>query len=285
MATNNVYQIITDRIIDKLNQGVSPWVKPWSNDNRLAMNFISKKPYKGINFILTNFSQFSSPYWLSYKQASSLGGQVKAGSKSTPIVYYQKLNKQDASGKDQTYMLCKYFSCFNLDQIEGIEVEKSTIQPNPFKAIESAELIVKNWTNKPKIEFNDQSAYYKTSSDIINMPRKESFKIPEAYYSTLFHELGHSTGSVNRLNREGVTQPIKFKSHSYSKEELIAEMTSSFLCANAGIDCQIDQSASYIQSWLKVLQGDSKLVLQAASAAQKASDLILGTNIASDEVE
>ena len=238
MSTNNVYQIITDKIIEKLNQGVSPWVKPWSSHNRLAMNFISKKPYKGINFILTNFSQFSSPYWLTYKQASQLNGQVKAGSKATPIVYYQKLDKKDASGKDQTYMLCKYFSCFNLDQIDGIQVD-SPIELTKFNPIDQAESIVKKWTNRPTIQFNDQSAYYKPSSDIINMPKPESFKIPEAYYSTLFHELGHSTGSVNRLNREGIVNPIKFKSHNYSKEELIAEMTSSFLCANAGIDCQI----------------------------------------------
>lgn len=276
MSTINVYEIITNRMIESLNASRIPWVKPWSTDNRLSMNFITKKPYRGINAILTNYSGFTSPYWLTYKQASSLGGQVKSGSKSTPIVYYAKIDKHQGTINESSFMLARYFNAFNLDQIDGIIVPPVNIPLIAFNPIEEAERIVKGYSLTDSITFNEQRAYYRPSTDVINMPKRESFINEPSWYSTLFHEMGHSTGHVTRLNREGVTSPIKFGSHLYSKEELIAEMTASFLCASSGINSQFEQSVAYIQGWIQALKGDSKLVMQAASQAQKASDLILG---------
>jgi antirestriction protein ArdC len=281
MATNTVYDIVTSKIIEKLESGVNPWVKPWglSNQSSLAMNYISKKPYRGINFVLTNFSGYSSPYWLTYKQANSLNGQVRKGQKSTPIVYFAKVESKSVDKPD--YMMIRYFNVFNLEQIDGIDAP-SQVKPLEFNSIESAEKVINGYSSKPPIKFVDQSAYYAPSMDLINMPKKESFNSVDAYYSTLFHELAHSTGSVNRLNRDGVTNIVKFGSHSYSREELIAELTSSMLCVHSGIESQLDQSASYLNSWIKVLKGDSRLIVQASSQAQKAADYILGTQYSTE---
>ena len=145
----------------------------------------------------------------------------------------------------------------------------------PASPIESAEAIVKGMPNPPAFEQDSQAAYI-PSRDAVTMPSRTAFESQSEYYSTLFHELTHSTGHAKRLAREGF-DPQKFGSESYSREELIAEMGSAMLCGIAGIEqATISNSAAYLQSWIKRLKADSRLVVSAASAAQKAADYIRG---------
>jgi len=169
---------------------------------------------------------------------------------------------------------------FNVEQCEGINHKRldEIARPNAsqFSPIERAESLVKGYPNPPSIRTDGTAAYYRPSDDSVTMPVPESFESPEAFYSVLFHELGHSTGHKARLARGGVTDPQRFGNHEYSKEELIAEMSSSFLRAFAGIDNEplADNSAAYLASWLRVLRKDSRMVVFAAAGAQKAVDHI-----------
>lgn len=248
-----------------------------------CQNLISQHQYRGINAVLTSCMGFQSPYWLSYKQALDHGGQVKKGEKGTPIVFWKFGTKQDSEGNESQWGFCSHSTVFNLEQIEGMDSIKALAAKRKSKRIdfipiEACQSVADTYIAQgPKIDHHEQRAFYRPSTDDINMPKKESFNSAQEYYSTLFHEMTHSTGHKDRLARTGVTERNHFASHEYSKEELIAEMGSAFLCAQTGIDtATLDNSASYIASWIATLKGDSKLVLSAASQAHKAIDLING---------
>ena len=277
--SNTVYDIVTDRLVKILEQGVSPWNKPWASQGlTMAVNYNSKKAYRGINAILTNMAGFGSPYWLTYKQASAMGGQVRKGEKGTPIVFWAKQESDDPSRKDR--FIIRYYTAFNLEQIDGINAPKVERVNNEFESIASCDRIVAGFKTMPKLSHGGNQAFYRPASDEIWMPNKSDFKSSAGYYGTLFHEMAHATGHESRLNREAFKQIVRFGSHEYSKEELVAEMTSAFLCAESGIDSpdMIGNSASYLQSWIRALKGDKTLALQAAGQAQKAADFILGRN-------
>lgn len=281
-----VYKIVTDRIIAQLEKGVIPWQMPWMRDQKAPMNLLSRKPYQGVNAMMTGCMGYRSPFWLTYKQATGMGGQVRKGEKGTPIVFWKFLEKEDDKGKKKKIPLLRYFTVFNVEQVEGID--QSGLYPEnkaiDFKPIEKAEEIVKASQCKPRIQHVEQKAYYSPVLDYINMPVPESFRTPEEYYSTLFHELAHATGHKERLNRKTLAEIAHFGDHSYSKEELVAEMGSAYLCAITGIsDPVIENQAAYIQGWLKKLKNDPAMVVQAASQAQKAADYIIGNNVQEGE--
>ena len=275
----NVYEIVTKKIIEKLEAGTIPWKKPWQSGG-LQKNLVTKKPYRGINQFLLDLSGFSTPYWLSFKQAKKLGGFVKKDEKSQVIVFWNWVKNKKT---DEEYPIFRYYNGFNLDQCDGldkikadltVEMEETKLNFNPIK---ECELVVNNWKGKPPIKHKGNRACYFPWQDKINMPDKEKFKTVQEYYSTLYHELTHSTGHAKRLNRPGIVDANKFGSHDYSKEELVAEMGASFLAQETGIDnITIDNSAAYIASWLKKLRSNPKFVVEAAAKAQKAVDLILG---------
>ncbi len=227
---------------------------------------------------------YMSPYWLTFKQARSLGGHVNKGVKGTPVVFWKtyKQNEIDPDTrkvKEQSRFVLRYYRVFNIEQCtlppEEIPQEDPTTQT--FDPIPNAERVVEAMPNVPEITHQSQRAYYSPLLDVVNMPRPESFDTPENYYSTLFHELTHSTGHESRLNRKGITDPVRFGSHSYSKEELIAEMGAAFLSGHCGIEDRIlGNSAAYINGWLGRLKNDPKLVVMAAAKAQKSSDYIQG---------
>ncbi|QDV81357.1 zincin-like metallopeptidase domain-containing protein [Stieleria magnilauensis] len=178
--------------------------------------------------------------------------------------------------------MLKHYTAFNAEQIDGIEISdapKDDRNAIPFEPLSEAERIVDGYESKPTIRHDGgRRAFYRPSTDSVHMPEPERFDCRESYYGTLFHELSHSTGHSDRLNRGLDTELAPFGSPDYSREELIAEMGAAFLCAAAGISPPtIEQSASYLQSWIDVLKGDKRLVVGAAGAAQKAADLILGT--------
>lgn len=278
----DVYQIVTDTIIESLERGVVPWRRPWAPtlDGVGHRNLVSKKGYRGINpFILEATAQandWNNPYWLTYKQAEGLGGQVRAGSTSTLVTFWKTFKIEGKNGdKDKTIPMLRYFRVFNIAQVDGVECP--TVENlSPMEPIEAADIIVKGYAMVTK--HGGDSAHYSPSDDTVTMPIGESFISPSNYYATWFHELGHSTGHKTRLDRFSKDpSQSRFGSENYSREELCAEMTAAMLCGVAGISEQtIESSASYIASWLTRLQNDPKLVIQAAGKAQKAADLILG---------
>jgi antirestriction protein ArdC len=286
VTKKDVYQIVTERIIEQLNQGVIPWHKSWRTDSTALSNFVSKKAYKGMNSILLNCGQFKAPYFLTYKQAKELGGNVKAGEKGLPIIFWsfvESKTETDFNGKPKQIGFLRYYTVFNIEQTEGIKWSMPELPENKFNPIEQAETVASNMPEAPKVLFGGNRAFYSPALDFVQMPLKQSFETNEAYYSVLFHELAHSTGHSKRLDR-GVEKNAGFGSESYSKEELIAEMTSAFVCSSIGLESRIPDNASYISSWIKALKGDSKLVVLASGKAQKAADWILG-NLETESVE
>jgi antirestriction protein ArdC len=282
-----VYDIVTDKILELLEQGEIPWKKPWKATGG-AKNLISKKPYRGINQFLLNCSPYSSPYWLTYRQAQEKGGHIRKGEKSMLVVFWKWIYtvKETTEGitgpeEDQGSKLIKapmlrYYQCFNLEQTEGIPHPVEEEITHPFTPIEQAEQIIANMPQRPDIRHGSDMAAYSPAHDYVVMPNPEVFATPEGYYDTLFHELSHSTGHICRLGRKGIMEPSYFGSHDYSAEELVAQFSSSMLMGHAGIEQDtIENSAAYIQGWLKALKGDKKLAIIAAGQAQKAADFIL----------
>lgn len=281
----HVYEIIINQILEKLEKGVIPWQKPWIGGEQ-PQNLITKIPYKGINTFMLLCSDFSSPYWASYKQITKFGGQVIKGEKGWPVVFWKWIENEVEDDAGNTFTkkvpFMRYYKVFNIEQTTGIpedKIPKLKINLDKNSRLNNCEKIIKNMPKKPKIVFKQQRAFYSSTGDYVNMPKLETFKIVEGYYSTFFHELIHSTGHKKRLNRKTVTDATFFGMESYSKEELIAEMGATFLCGHTGIENKtINNSASYINSWLGKLKNDKQLVIQAAGAAQKATDYILKRN-------
>ena len=273
-----VYDIITKRIVELLEQGTIPWRKPWAGGGE-PRNLTSGKPYRGINIFMLAASGFSSPYWLTFKQALAAGGCVRKGEHGTPVVFWKRPEaetEEEEGGQTFRGPLIRYYSLFNLSQCDGIEAP--TVERAPFEPIPECARIVADWKQAPSILHRGSQACYRPAADLVEMPVPESFVSPEAYYSTLFHELTHASGHASRLARKGITDPAGFGSHEYSREELIAEMGAAFLCGAAGIAqaSTLENSSAYLASWIKVLKGDSRLVVTAAAQAQKAAYAILG---------
>lgn len=270
----NVYEIITDRILALLNTGLVPWRKPWRNE--VPKNLISKKPYRGVNILLLGSATYPSPYWLTFNQAKSLKGSVKKGERGTPVIFWRVTEEEDANGKRSKDFVLRYYTVFNVMQCEGIAIPKIEA-PKQVEPIAACEEVIDSYFMPPRIDHGGSRACYIPSDDRILIPRREAFSSPEEYYSTLFHELSHSTGAEHRLARKGVTEHTSFASHSYSFEELVAEVASSFLAGEAGISASvIENSASYIAHWSKVLRSEPKWMVQASAQAAKAADMILG---------
>jgi len=288
----DVYQIVTDQVIDLLEQGKIPWSKPWRGGAAgMPKNAISKKPYRGVNVFLlamtAEIKGYDSPYWLTYKQSTDLGGNVRKGEKSTLVIFYKALEKEnpDNPAKPDKYMVLRYYNVFNVDQCESLDLSKlpddaiDTAPDLDFSPIESCENIVKHFIKRPNIVHNEQRAYYSPTKDLVNMPKPETFTDEQSYYATLFHELTHSTGHERRLNRSGIAdlKNAAFGDTVYSKEELVAEMGAAFLCGFCDIaNRTIENTVAYLQGWLSKLKSDKRLIVQAAAQAQKASDYILG---------
>lgn len=277
----NVYDVITDRILGMLSSGVVPWRQPWAAAGA-PKNLISKKEYNGINTLLLGAQAYKSPYWLTFKQASEKGGQVRKGEKSTPVIFWKILEDKN-DPKDKKFIL-RYYNVFNVGQVDGLTVPEEETSDKVIEPIQACENLVKLYKTIPKMEHGGSRAYYNPSFDYIGMPAMSDFHGAEEYYSTLFHELIHSTGHKDRLDREGITNPIKFGSHDYSFEELVAECGSAFLCGKAGIENKvIENQAAYIGSWIKKLKSEPKWLVEAAGKAQKAANYIQGITATKSE--
>jgi len=276
----SIAEVITSRIIEKLEAGCIPWHKPWTPlaGAGAPRNLLSGKPYRGINILILASQQYSCPFWLTYKQAQDKGGSVRKGEAGTPVVFWNWIEVADSeTGDEKKIPFMRYYTVFNLEQTEGIEAPPSpAVTEIPFNSIQAAEDIIAAMPKRPEIRHSGSRAFYKPACDFVNMPPRKTFHQEEGYYCTLFHEIGHATGHSSRLGRKGVTECAAFASHEYSKEELVAEMAAAFLCAETGIEqATIDNSAAYIQSWLEELKNDKSMVILAAGQAQRAVDFIL----------
>ena len=286
----DTYAIVTEKIVNLLEQGIVPWRRPWSATG-LPRNVVSKKPYRGINLFLLSATKYVSPFWLTMKQANELGGSVHKGEHSQIVVFWKvdqfpnadsesDSEEHEADEKTRRRFVLRYYRLFNLEQCEipqAVLDKLPKIETHQHDPIEAAERIISGMPNPPEIQYAGSKAFYSPLTDRITLPPRELFAGAEELYATAFHELAHATGSPKRLNRDSIAEAAPFGSPVYSREELIAEMTAAYLCAEAGISpAVISNQAAYIQGWLAKLRGDMRMVVTAATQAQKAADYILG---------
>lgn len=290
MTKIDIYQAVTDRILETLDRGTVPWrhpIKRSCEGDGFPRSLSSRKPYRGVNIFLLAITAwakgYESSYWLTYKQAKQQGGQVRRGEKASLVVFWKRYATKDKeTGEDKIVPVIRHYNVFNVEQCDDIK-PPDAIEPDPnaepFESIEQAEKIVLGYAHGPLIEHGGGRALYMPIEDKVRIADSDRFESNEAYYATLFHELAHSTGHSSRLDRGLDTKLAPFGSADYSKEELVAEMGSAFLSATAGISPPtIDQSAAYIEGWRKRLKGDKKLIVQAAAAGQRAADHVLGVS-------
>ncbi|MGD9693610.1 MAG: ArdC family protein [Phycisphaerales bacterium] len=289
-----MYQAVTDRILEMLDRGTVPWRYPIRTKagGDWPRNLESGRTYRGVNVFLLAVTAwmhgYGSPFWLTFRQALLRGGHVRKGEKSSLVVFWKQHDATDEeTGEPMKVPVLRHYNVFNAEQCEGVDPPGGAPEPAAaFEPIEAAQRVMTGYADGPVIEHAGGRAYYRPSSDTVWLPEPARFLSREFYYATAFHELAHSTGHKKRLDRGLSSDLAPFGSPDYSREELVAEMASAFLCATAGIGPPtIEQSAAYIEGWKKRLSGDRKLVITAAGAGQRAADWILGNSLPSADRE
>jgi antirestriction protein ArdC len=287
---SKVYGVVTRQILEQLEQGVVPWARPWKVDGLAPSNLITRRPYRGINIFLLGLRAATTPWWLTFRQALALGGSVRAGERSAPVIFWRWAERTERADREpvreeeirrrERIPVLRYYPVFNLDQTDGIDPAKLPAGDAGAPAtVPTAEEILAGFQDAPAIEHLAQPrAFYRPATDTVTMPLRTAFTTPAGYYTTLFHELAHSTGHSTRLGRPGFEKnhAAPFGSDAYAREELVAELGAAFLCGEAGVDPDIPNSAAYIDHWRQKLSRDSRLVVTAAQQAQRAADHILG---------
>jgi len=274
----DVYKIVNDRIIGQLEKGTVPWRKPWTEAG-LPQNLLTKKYYQGINMLLLGMENYEHNLFITFQKLQEIGGKVKKGEKGHMVVYWNQVENKEQKPGDENQdhkkkSILRYYYVFNISQCEKIP-EKYLPVARETKELPTCESIISAMLHCPPIRHKENNAFYNFKDDFVNMPKKKSFKNDASYYSTLFHELVHSTGHESRLKRETLNQMAEFGDFNYSQEELVAEIGTCYLQSHAGITSEFQQSAAYLQGWLAQLKGDKKFIFQASRAAQKAVDYIL----------
>ena len=304
----DAFDKVYDHFVAALEKGVIPWRKPWTPKDRrkafginhLPANWKSKKVYRGINTFLLGMAGYESRFWLTYKQANAAGGKVRKGEKSTTITFWKFVEiedpeKVDANGNPKTRKVpfLRYFNVFNTDQCDWPDAMKAKIDeangfvdvPEPeveeepeegFVPIEAGETVVNGYFNAegaPGFDTHPNDAFYQRNTDTVFVPAPEQFDSSDEYYATTYHEMAHSTGSPDRLQRE---KGVSHGDERYSKEELVAEMSAALLCDMTGMNHKtLDNAAAYIKHWLAKLREDKRMLVYAGAQAQKAVDFIL----------
>lgn len=270
--------MVTNRIIEQLEKGYIPWQKPWTGVHDGAYNRINNKPYSLLNQMLLS----KTGEYASFKQWTELGGHIRKGEKAEIVTFWkiQRIEEENEDGEKiiKQLPLLRYYNVFHISQVEG--VEPKSIDLNELQPIEEAERIKTEYMQREHIKILEKvtdKAFYSPSLDYIQVPCKEQYQNIEEFYSTLFHEMTHSTGHKVRLDRLEESSKAHFGSESYSKEELVAEIGSATLVNMLGIETSksFKNSTAYIQSWLRVLKNDKKFIISASSRAEKAVKYIL----------
>lgn len=274
---SDLYQSVTDAIIEALENGCPPWQKSWSGSSAgfLPMNLKTGARYNGINILIfwmkAELRGYASPYWLTFKQARELGGCVRKGEKGTTGLFFRTIEKTDTvTGEVETIPMPRRFTAFNIDQVEGIERPDHNPEINPdVSSDDVAEAFVA--ATGANIERADGTPCFIPSRDIVRCPPRMNFRSNGDYYATMFHELTHWSGGKSRLNRE---LGKRFGDSAYAAEELVAELGAAFLCADLGIDGQVQEHASYIDHWIEMLSDDPSALTKAASLASAAHNYL-----------
>lgn len=285
----DIYQLITDRIVADLEMGVRPWHKPWSGDHaagRISMPLRANGvPYRGINVIMlwseAMSKGFSAPFWMTFKQAQELGAHVKRGEHGSVVVYantFSKTEKDAESGEEteRDIPFLKGYTVFNAEQVEGLPEGFLASAPpvlDPLQRITFAEAFFA--TTGADIRHGGNRAFYSPTEDRIQLPPFESFCDAESYYATLAHEAVHWTKHATRLDRDLGRK--RWGDAGYAAEELVAELGAAFLCADLTLTPEVrEEHAAYIGNWLKVLTNDNRAIFTAAAHAQRAADYLNG---------
>ena len=269
-------QNITDTIVESLEKGTAPWVQSWDGTNGYPRNGDSGRLYSGINVLLLTIAgmDYNSNEWFTRNSIKKAGATWSG--KGTAIVFFQMVKRNDPmkrvdpkTGKIAKVMFpfMRYFKVWNRDQCVGLP-EQEVKEVSEFDRDTNAEQFIDK--TGAEIRYGKDRAFYAPSKDIINLPDAESFTDAGSFYATSLHELGHWTGHETRLNRQ---LKNSHGSEDYAKEELIAELTAAFLCAELGIDGEL-QHPEYIASWIKVLKNDKQAIFKASSKATKAADYL-----------
>ena len=270
----DIYQQVTDQVIEALEAGVKPWICPWdvTHSDGLPQNAATGSFYNGINIMLlwmsAGINQYSSSQWLTYKQAQALGGNVIKGEKGTMITFYKTYERETEEGKVEIIPVIKQHKVFNLDQTDGV-AKQQTIEREEVETLNHAEDFFNS--TGAIFHFGGQKAFYRPSTDEIILPSKSLFHSTADFICTMAHETGHWTGAKHRLNRpKGKT----FGDEAYAFEELVAELFSAFSMAALGVVGEV-QHECYIANWLEALKNDKRYVFKAASQASKAHKYVL----------
>ncbi|MCA8919919.1 MAG: DUF1738 domain-containing protein [Planctomycetes bacterium] len=283
-----VYEIVTERILNLLEQGTPPWRKTWAAPEFMPTSLVTGKLYRGVNVALLGSAPYGSPFWATYKQAQKCGGNVRKGEKGWPCVFWKRIEVEDKeTGETRQSFILRYYTVFNVEQCDGVEAPALPgRKPKLFDPIKSAQCILDDMPIRPRISYGGNGAFYSPSRDTVTLPEPGYFDRAEEFYNVAFHELGHSTGHESRLNRKAVTDSFRTR-HEYSQEELVAEFCASFLSTEAGIERPvIENNAAYIAHWKSFLRGNSKALVIGAAQGQKAAEYILNTaNESSQEAE
>ena len=283
----NLHKEITDRIVARLKDGVVPWRQPWSGKGFGVMprNAATSRAYSGANVLLlwsrAQESGFTDPRWLTFKQALELGGNVRKGEKGECVVYVSHVLRKDDDGETRRIPFLKAYTVFNVAQCDNlpakiVDPHAAARVDNPDERDALAEAFVVS--TGATVRHGEARAYYSPLGDFVNLPAYDTFTSASRYYATAFHELGHWTGAEKRLNR---TFGKRFGDRAYSAEELVAELSSAFLCAEFGFDND-GQDAAYIATWIKFFEEHEKALVAAASAASKAVEFMRGLAIAEE---
>lgn len=276
---NNVYQMITDRIIAELEKGVIPWAKPWTGVRSGAYSRSTGRPYSILNQMILG----RPGEYLTFNQVRQAGGTVRKGEKAAFVVFWKPLpvTEKTKDGKEVTTIVpfLRFFNVFHIDQCENVEPKYKEADLKPADPIAEAESVIDGYVQRSGVRLikeKSDRAYYSPTFDEVHLPLIEQFPQIAEYYSTAFHELTHSTGHKKRLDR--LTATAHFGNEEYSKEELVAEIGAASLMNTVGIETQASfkNSAAYVGNWLTALRNDSRLIVSAAGKAEKAVKMILG---------
>lgn len=289
MATQraHIFDRITADVIESMTRdGLAPWQRPWAcmGQRGLPRNVASGKEYRGINVLVLLGAAwargYSDPRWLTYKQATDLGGHVRKGEKGTKIVFWKILRKDDGDGGERKVPLAREYTVFNVAQCEGLELAPiASVPAAPSDRVEAAESLLA--APICAIRHGGDKAYYSPMHDYVQLPERGQFRTLADYYTVAFHELGHATGHTSRLDR---TFGASFADHKYSREELVAELCACMVAASTGVQrSTLENSAAYLKIWAAKLKDEPRLLIDAAQAAQKAADYVLDHALVSDE--
>jgi len=264
----SVNEIIANQIISKLEKNIIPWKPTWKL--KVPMNYVSKRPYSGINMLLLSTEDYPYPYYLTFKQIQDLKAKIKKGEEGHLVTWLFN-PKEDENEEEKKHKTCflRYYRVWNISQTT-LEMNQETIKAETYNTLPCEE-IISHYPDPPAILHEQYLPCYNRSRDMIKIPDISDFEYPEAYYATLFHELIHSTGHQNRLKRKSLLESQHFASEEYSLEELVAEIGAYMLCAKTGIQNQTqNNSLAYIKGWLEALKNNTRMIFTAAHLAQEA---------------